>query len=289
MGDDGVYHSDRGDETRQELVETPIASAENPVLSKKVIEEIWEEIQMETDPEEWYKQMADAKASIGRQSIDGWYRELAQCETVCAQVVHKIWAKHMEAVSRLPHFYFRYYLGSDRLQETYGDQLDEIAIYINDNQDFSVLLVGRASRIGSRALNYDLSRRRADAVRKELVDKGVEEGRIEIIYLGYEPPQINEEVRGLYRLDEPAVNLGHPIRDQTWAAINQSVLAILVPAAATTDMAPDMAPEAVVPEASPEAPAPPTEDMGAPMDEGMDPGMGADLGALDREPGSERL
>ena len=227
IGQDG-YHAERAEQKRETLLGSPLAQDTNPILTSATVDEVWEEVQMSVNPEEWYRQMAAAKANIGRQSIDSWYRELAECRGVCAQVVHKMWAKHMDAVSRLPHFYFRYPTGSDALAESYKVKLAEVADFLRRNRGFTMLVVGRASRIGGRAYNYDLSRRRAVAVQREVRANGVAVDRVEIVHLGYEPPQINDPVRRLYRLDDTSVNLGHPVGRASPAAINQSVVAVLV-------------------------------------------------------------
>ena len=62
--------------------------------------------------------------------------------------------------------------------------LDDIAAWLIENPEHSALIEGYTDYKGSDAYNLGLSQRRADSVKKYLVDKGVESARLEAIGRG---------------------------------------------------------------------------------------------------------
>lgn len=77
-------------------------------------------------------------------------------------------------------------------------KLDEFVTKMSEHQEVDVLLVtGHTDRIGSSSYNMKLSQRRADAVKKYLVDKGVKSDRIETAAKGESEPVVAcEGIRG---------------------------------------------------------------------------------------------
>ena len=72
-------------------------------------------------------------------------------------------------------------IGSYYIRSAEGKKIDTLAQWLNENKDFSVLLVGYADKqTGDSAYNMTLSEKRANAVQKRLVKNGVEAERITI-------------------------------------------------------------------------------------------------------------
>ena len=78
-------------------------------------------------------------------------------------------------------------LGSDRLTPSSRDALDDIAASLRSQSDLIVEVAGHTDSQGSDALNMDLSQRRADAVRRYLIEKGV--AQEQLTAKGYGPHQ----------------------------------------------------------------------------------------------------
>jgi outer membrane protein OmpA-like peptidoglycan-associated protein len=66
--------------------------------------------------------------------------------------------------------------------------LDEAAQILKDNPSIRVTIEGHCDSIGTDAYNQRLSERRANSVRRYLVDRGVETGRLETVGKGEREP-----------------------------------------------------------------------------------------------------
>lgn len=228
VGDNARYDDDRGEVKRTSFVEGALFKSNNLALTGEMTREVIEEIKLNTRPEDWYSQIRNAKQAVGKQSLDSWYQELSECGTVCAQVVVRMMAKHFEAISKLPHFFVMFPTGSMTIPPSYNEFLDQIGQYLVESDTLNVMVIGRASQLGDRAYNRELSRRRADSIKYRLMLRNVPESQIKVIYLGYEPPQISHNVRKLYQLESKMVNLGHDTRGKNRYEINQSAIIALV-------------------------------------------------------------
>lgn len=72
-------------------------------------------------------------------------------------------------------------IGSYKIRANESKKIDELAKWLNENKDYDVLLVGYGDKgTGSPKVNMELSKKRANEVKKRLVVKGVEAERIEI-------------------------------------------------------------------------------------------------------------
>ena len=228
VGDNRRYDDGRGEVKRQSFIEGELFKGANIALTGQMAREVVEEIKLKTKPEDWYRQIKQAKAAMGKQSLDKWYQELAECKTVCAQIVVRMMAKHFEAISKLPHFFVMFRIGSDSIDSSYDGFLDQIATYLKRDKSLQVMIVGRASKIGDRAYNRELSRKRADSIKYRLLKRDLDLARLKIVYLGYEPPQLTRNVIDLYGLENPVVNLNHRIVGLDLYQINQSAIIALV-------------------------------------------------------------
>ena len=72
-------------------------------------------------------------------------------------------------------------IGSYKIRTQEGKKIDNLAKWLNENKDYTVLVVGYADKhTGTPKLNMELSKNRANAVQKRLVSKGVEANRIAV-------------------------------------------------------------------------------------------------------------
>jgi outer membrane protein OmpA-like peptidoglycan-associated protein len=78
--------------------------------------------------------------------------------------------------------------GSAQVPAAAGTALDELAATLEANPDAKIRVEGFADSSGDPQANLALSQRRADAVRRELVGKGVPADRIEAVGMGSEAP-----------------------------------------------------------------------------------------------------
>jgi hypothetical protein len=85
-------------------------------------------------------------------------------------------ADEIEKLGHRVHFAFD---KSDLDAETRA-RLDEVATWAKDNPDQHLVVIGHTDHVGSRAYNRELGERRARAVRRYLIARGVDADRIEI-------------------------------------------------------------------------------------------------------------
>lgn len=79
--------------------------------------------------------------------------------------------------------------GSDRIDPRSFKLLDEVAAVLTKNPDVGpVLIEGHTDNVGSRDANMSLSKRRAKAVEKYLVDKGIAQKRLKSDGFGFDKP-----------------------------------------------------------------------------------------------------
>lgn len=75
----------------------------------------------------------------------------------------------------------------------YQDEINQMANFMEQNPHLWLLLEGHASKVGSEQYNLALSKRRAVAVRKALMQAGVSGERLDIIGYGESQPLLMEE------------------------------------------------------------------------------------------------
>lgn len=140
-----------------------------------------------------------------------WYEHVAHCTKICNPVVQGLLYEHVRQVSSHPHLLLTFQSGSDKV--TAGDE-KILKTLVGRAADLGArfLLIGRASRVGPRQYNRELSARRVEAVRSELKKQGIASDAISGFWLGYEAPQITDEISQVYRL---AAKLGDIARNQS--------------------------------------------------------------------------
>lgn len=77
---------------------------------------------------------------------------------------------------------------SDKLLSSSYPSLDMLAFMIVEKNDWKIKLIGHTDNIGEEIFNFDLSRKRAEAVKNYLILKGVSEEKIFIEYFGETKP-----------------------------------------------------------------------------------------------------
>jgi outer membrane protein OmpA-like peptidoglycan-associated protein len=79
---------------------------------------------------------------------------------------------------RLNHIYFEQ--SKHELLETSFEELNRVAALMKENSTMEIQLEGHTDNVGDFMLNVELSRNRVSAVKNYLVDKGIEENRIQV-------------------------------------------------------------------------------------------------------------
>lgn len=95
-----------------------------------------------------------------------------------------------------------------QLKEESGVQLEEMAIFMKNNPDVNMEVIGHTDRTGTESYNLDLSQKRAEAVVQELLKRKVEPYRIKSKGVGYSMPvgdNNSEEGRSANRRTEFSV------------------------------------------------------------------------------------
>ena len=99
-------------------------------------------------------------------------------------------------------------------------RMERLSEEISRGDGARVLLIGRGSRLGDRDHNRRLSRLRAEAVRDRLVALGATPDRVQLLWFGWEPPQIGPEVARAYNLTDAWLLHGEH-------ALTQSVMVVV--------------------------------------------------------------
>ncbi|MGO5000640.1 OmpA family protein [Oceanisphaera sp. W20_SRM_FM3] len=79
------------------------------------------------------------------------------------------------------------------INRSYQSEIGNMASFMNENPKLKLLLEGHASQVGTHEYNLALSKRRAEAVKSELINTGVSQERLEIIGYGDTQPLLMAE------------------------------------------------------------------------------------------------
>ena len=149
-----------------------------------------------------------------------FFRHVVQCEEWCEPMVVNLEQCHVEAVARLRPWPVFFDLNSAAVDDQFTMELSIVTEEISRADGARILLIGRGSRMGDRNHNRVLSRLRAEAVRDRLVALGAPPDRIQLLWFGWEPPQIGPEVARAYNLTDAWLLYGEH-------ALNQSVMVVV--------------------------------------------------------------
>lgn len=164
----------------------------------------------------------DLQAQFGSGStFSAWIRHIAKCKEFCLIAVRDLLACHVQAVSSLPHGLVFFPFDSDRIDPGGSAAIDDFVARLRDRPERRVLLIARASHLGSAgpAYNRSLSARRARSVSESLTYRGVPAEKIQELSVGYEEPQLTEAMADMYGVSEQFRLLGE-------TGINQSVVMV---------------------------------------------------------------
>jgi len=186
--------------------ENPLLSAENPLVTDEDRQQ-WLAAAIRTvgrDKALEHLRAEAQKLASGEVDRAHWYEHVAACERVCNKVVSGLLHAHVRRVRELPH---KLVLFPTDSKDVTGDQLREVDALLAEvvrrggTGDTEMLLIGRASRTGAKAYNRRLSEQRVASVRGALQSRGIPGDHVHGFGLGYEPPQITEEIARAYDLD----------------------------------------------------------------------------------------
>jgi len=135
---------------------------------------------------------------LGKYTADELNEHLVGCQRFCGQLLNKIFVANMTEVAKLPHEVVFFDLDRDQVTPRYQKELKEFA-KTNNNQ--TMYLMGRASFIGGKGYNKELSGRRVRQVEKILRSCGLSEHQIKASWLGYDAPQLTSEIAASYQID----------------------------------------------------------------------------------------
>jgi len=146
------------------------------------------------------KQQAEAMRN-GEVDRAGWYEHVAHCTKLCNPVVRGLLMEHVRQVAARPHWLATFATDRADLSPEVANALHGfVSDQVGKDEPVQFLLIGRASRTGKRAHNRELSARRVQFVRRALTDMGLSGERVTGFWLGYEPPQISDEIARAYGL-----------------------------------------------------------------------------------------
>jgi len=135
---------------------------------------------------------------LGKYTADELNEHLVSCQRFCGQLLNKIFVANMTEVAKLPHEVVFFDLDRDQVIPRYQKDLKEFA---RKNNNQTLYLMGRASFIGGKGYNRELSGRRVRQVEKILRSCGLSEYQIKASWLGYEAPQLTMEIANSYQID----------------------------------------------------------------------------------------
>jgi outer membrane protein OmpA-like peptidoglycan-associated protein len=135
---------------------------------------------------------------LGKYTADELNEHLVSCQRFCGQLLNRIFVANMTEVSKLPHEVVFFSLDGDQVTSRYQKEVREFA---KKNNNQTLYLMGRASLIGGSGYNKELSGRRVRQVEKILRSCGLAEHQIKASWLGYEAPQLTQEIANSYQID----------------------------------------------------------------------------------------
>jgi outer membrane protein OmpA-like peptidoglycan-associated protein len=197
----------------------PLTQDRNPLIEGNVREQSLARAIDNVGFEMASRHLKEQAAALRRGDIDraGWYEHVAKCTKLCNPVVRSLLAEHVRQVASRPRLLTTFATDQATLSPDVSQRLNAfVKRQLRSGDPVQFLLIGRASRTGQRAYNRELSARRVLSVKRELAGMGLPADQVTGFWLGYEPPQITDEIARAYALDPTLGNL----------ARNQSVLLV---------------------------------------------------------------
>ena len=160
-----------------------------------------------------------------------WLRHVFECEQCCAPLLADLMVMHVSIAVQQPHIIVLFNFDTYHIKEKYKQRIDDIIRKnFNKNKD-KILMIGRASNIGTRPYNIVLSGRRAGEIKDYIVENfGIDESRIRYLYFGYDPPQLTfayAKAYGVTAKELASIDAEASFKNSDENKINQSVVIII--------------------------------------------------------------
>ena len=94
----------------------------------------------------------------------------------------------MDVVQQISHNKIFFKSGKYNLDETQQQQLASLLEQLKTNPDISLSIEGHCDNSESGMYSFDISEKRADAIKSYLVEKGIEGSRLTVVGYGDEKP-----------------------------------------------------------------------------------------------------
>ncbi len=153
-------------------------------------------------------------------SYSGYLDHVLNCSALCQPLFVQLTDCHVLAVSKLDREIILFEMNSRTIPDRFKSVVNRITERLLQQPERKLLLIGRSSRMGRLAHSRDLARSRTREVSRDLVQKGVARSRISAIWLGVEPPIIDEDVAIAYGMRALYSEVGQE-------ALNQSVVLVV--------------------------------------------------------------
>lgn len=159
-----------------------------------------------------------------------WLHHVSECETCCAPILNAIMDEHVAHVAQQPHTVVLFDFDTFHLKPRSRQWIDALMESYEQSQG-RILLIARASAIGPRGYNIELSGKRAGEIRDYLVASfGVDDDRLQYLYFGYDPPQLTLAHAERYGItDGDLASIDTAMKNTSTARLNQSVVVVLLP------------------------------------------------------------
>ena len=105
----------------------------------------------------------------------------------------------IQTVAAAVAFRINFASNSDVIPSTYRQHLDRMAAFLREEPELTLTIEGHTDAYGSVEYNLNLSRRRAVAVMRYLVDHGIDAGRLVAVGKGKSSPMISDPFDGRNR------------------------------------------------------------------------------------------
>lgn len=142
---------------------------------------------------------------------------------------------HHQQLEELPLLSLFFNSGQSELSSSQKNQLDAFLRYLKkDAEDYGLLIIGRASKVGHSDINKKLSRKRAEQIIFFTDNHYIKNLKTQFVYFGADPPQLNIDLAKRYGIrsnDYENVSYGSG-RDRDYSLrLNQSALLVIYPIA----------------------------------------------------------
>ena len=163
-------------------------------------------------------------------SKEVWMHHVFECEKCCAALLVDMMYMHVQRVVQQPHLMVMFDFDKYEIKKIFKKKLNELVVKSYKKDRDKILLIGRASKVGDRSYNIELSGKRAGEVKDYFIEEvGVDESKIRFLYFGYDPPQLTPEYAkgyGVTKAQLAYIDSSLHFKNTLEHKINQSVLVI---------------------------------------------------------------